>query len=444
MDARIVVVGAGPVGCLLAILLSKRGFRVAVLEKRSDWRNKSTHYSGRSINLALSARGFKALKMAGLEEKILDLSVPMYKRAIHDEKGNVFNQNYDSFGNSIKSISRESINSFLLNEAIQQGVDVHFDADIEIFKNEKALHYVLNGNENHLEYDYLFGCDGANSQVRSFVNNEFGCEPDVEPLNYGYKELTLLKNEGWDEHSLHIWPRKKFMLIALPNLDQTYTGTLFMPLDGDDSFENASKDVLAFFKMHFPDSLPFINDLIEQYHHSPVSKLKTVLNPVWHLKEYDICLMGDSAHAIVPFYGQGLNAGFEDVSTFIETLDFHDRNLNLFDFSTFEKRRKEDTDAIASLALQNFVEMRDNVADDVFRKKKKLENHLQGLFPSIWIPQYSLVTFSPNVSYVDAQKIGVYQSTYLDKIYSTFGDDLRPVEDYQELMVEYQRELSLL
>ncbi|MFQ3575428.1 MAG: NAD(P)/FAD-dependent oxidoreductase [Cytophagales bacterium] len=441
MPLNIVIVGAGPVGSLLAIMMAKRGSNVTVFEKRTDWRTNTNNYSGRSINLALSARGFNALKMAGLEEKVLGLCIPMTQRAIHDESGKVYYQPYDSFGNSIKSISRKVINTFLIEEALSLGVKVHFDAEIEINAKNKSVSSKL---IKDFKYDFLFGCDGVNSKVRQSLNDEKNCSPKMEALQYGYKELTLLKNDLWVENALHIWPRKKFMMIALPNLDNTFTGTLFMPTENEFSFQEASQNVEEFFKVHFNDSLPYIQDLKNQFNNNPVSGLKTVLNPAWYSKELNICLFGDSAHAIVPFYGQGLNAGFEDVAKFVQSFDEIEGNINLFPFEDFFLKRKINTDAIADLALENFVEMRDNVSDENFRNKKKLEQHLQGLFPEKWIPQYSLVTFSSNVEYSTAQKAGVLQSKYLNEIYQKFGNQLMAKEDYTVFMEKYHQEFSAL
>ena len=444
MNHPIVVVGAGPVGSLLSIALAKRGFDVRIYEKRKDWRNQGFKYVGRSINLALSARGFNALKKVELELAVKQLCVPMKQRAIHDLDGNVFYQPYDAFGSAIYSISREKLNNFLINQVEQNNIPIFWGNEPVIDPLNHKIMYSVNGEKIELEYLFLFGCDGISSSVRKIIMDEYNTTETIQPLSLGYIEIEIQKIESWDKNSLHIWPRKNFMLIALPNSDDTFTATLFLPHKGENSFDEIKDKVDTFFEKQFPDVYPYIVNLHEQFVKTQISSLKTIYTPFWSSKNSRICLLGDSAHAIVPFYGQGLNAGFEDVSEFINLLDSFNGDFSSIPIDNFVKKRKINTDAIATLALQNLEEMQLHTTQQKFRTLKNIDNHLQSLFPSIWIPQYSLVTFTPHVTYEYALKVGNLQKKYLNIIYSELGSDLYSKERYQSYISDYLSELSKL
>ncbi|MDG1528940.1 MAG: NAD(P)/FAD-dependent oxidoreductase, partial [Polaribacter sp.] len=421
---NILIIGAGLCGSLLALRLAQRGFKVEVYESRPDLRVTDIS-AGRSINLALSDRGFKALRLAGVEEKAREICIPMYGRLMHDTKGNTFASNYSGREKEyINSISRGDLNGILLTEAEKhENVSIHFNkkciaidienttATFEDYKTKEAL---------TINSDVVFGTDGAGSVLRKsyYLERKFLFSYSQNYLTHGYKELEIPadkngKHQISDGH-LHIWPRGDYMLIALPNMDGSFTVTLFLSFDeGEYNFNNltSEENISTFFENEFPDALALIPNIKDEFFSNPTGALGTVKCSPWSYKNNTI-LMGDAAHAIVPFYGQGMNASFEDVVVFDDILN---QNLEDWDsvFKTYEKARKEDTDAIADLAIDNFHEMKDHVANPLFKQKRKIEMDLEKNFPTEYFSKYSMVTFNANIGYHEAMTIGRAQDKAL-------------------------------
>lgn len=414
---HIIIIGAGLCGSLLALRLAQRGYKVDVFESRPDLR-KTDISAGRSINLALSDRGLKAMRLVGIEEKVRPLCIPMHGRLIHDIEGNTFNSNYSGRdGEFINSISRGELNGLLLTEAdAHENVTIHF--------NKKCTNVDIENTIAHFECyetkesfstngDIIFGTDGAGSALRKsyYLERKFLFSYSQEYLTHGYKELEIPgtsdgKHQISKDH-LHIWPRGKYMLIALPNLDGSFTVTLFLSYDeGEYNFNNLTsvEKVTEFFESQFPDALALIPNIADEFFNNPTGALGTVKCSPWSYKGNTV-LMGDAAHAIVPFYGQGMNASFEDVVVFDSVLDKHEGDWE-GTFKAYQKTRKEDTDAIADLAIDNYYEMRDHVANPLFKEKRKLEMDLESTFPEQYFSKYSMVTFNEDIPYSKAMKIG--------------------------------------
>lgn len=416
MKDKISIVGGGLVGSLLALSLQKKGFVVSIFEKRSDPR-KSKLTEGRSINLALSRRGILPLQAAGVYDRIAPLLIPMNGRMMHDESGKLTYQPYGKEGEFINSVSRAQLNEILIEEAEKSGVEVHFDHKCEAIDFEGNTLTFSNGR--HCTSDLIIGTDGAFSAIRKQMQFSDRFNFSQHYIEHGYKELSIAPVNGdfaLEPNYLHIWPRGKFMLIALPNNDKTFTCTLFFPFEGATSFAsiNDEKDVNVFFNEYFPDVVQVIPDLSHQYLSNPTSSLVTTKCFPWH--KGNTILLGDAAHAIVPFYGQGMNSGFEDVRLFVELAE----KLN-YEWPTileqFSTSRKKDADAISELALHNFIEMRDHVGDPKFLSRKKLESKIQDAYPNEWVPLYSMVTFS-DYSYSEALRLGKIQSQVMEEFLS--------------------------
>lgn len=414
---NIIIIGAGLCGSLLALRLGQRGYNVTVYEMRPDLR-KVDISAGRSINLAFSDRGNKAMKLVGIEDKVKALCIPMNGRMLHDKEGNTFMSNYSGRDHEyINSISRGGLNALLLDEAEKlKNVTIHFNKKCKSVDFEKttALFKDYDGNSEFVEdADVIIATDGAGSAMRKsyYLGKKFLFSFSQDYLTHGYKELSILPTEegGYKtyKNALHIWPRGDFMLIALPNLDGSFTVTLFLHhSEGEYHFGNLTTPeiVTEFFKKEFPDVLDLMPNLVDDFFENPTAPLGTVKCSPWHYKGNTL-LMGDAAHAIVPFYGQGMNASFEDVVEFDKVLDQDLDNWEAI-FRTYEKSRKKDTDAIADLAIDNFHEMKDHVANPIFQEKRKLEMALEKNFPDSYSSKYSLVTFNENVPYREAMLIG--------------------------------------
>lgn len=421
-DKKVAVVGAGLVGSLHAVLLAKKGFQVDVFERRPDLR-KADIIGGRSINLALSNRGFKALEMAGIAEEIREISIPMYGRKMHDLEGNLTYQPYGKDDEAIYSVSRGGLNQKLMNLADDyENVTYRFNhkcLDIDLSSSTLFFEETELKKDLSYTYDHIFGTDGAFSAVRGRLQKTPMFNYSQEYLSHGYKELVIPPNEDGthriDKNCLHIWPRGKFMLIALPNLDGSFTVTLFFPMKGEVSFESikTKEDVMTFFNATFPDAVPHMPTLETDYFDNPTSTLVTVRCEPWNYED-KVLLMGDAAHAVVPFYGQGMNSGFEDCSVFSEMYDQHADNMLNF-FEKYSEQRVPDANAIADLALYNYIEMRDLAGDADFLLRKKIERKFSDLYPNKWMPLYSQVTFS-HIRYSEALKAGKEQAEIMDKI----------------------------
>ena len=421
---KILIVGAGLCGSLLALRLAQRGYKVEVFESRPDLRTTDIS-AGRSINLALSDRGLKALRLCGVEEKAKEICIPMYGRLMHDTEGNTFSSNYSGRENEyINSISRGDLNALLLNEAEKhKNVTIHFNKKCKNIDIENTIAHFKDYKSKEdfsVEAAVIFGADGAGSSLRkSYVSErKFLFSYSQNYLNHGYKELEIPADKNGKHQisnaHLHIWPRGDFMLIALPNMDGSFTVTLFLSYDkGEFNFENLTSEekITAFFEKEFPDALALIPNIKKEFINNPTGPLGTVKCSPWSYQNKTL-LIGDSSHAIVPFYGQGMNASFEDVFVLDEIL-----NQDLGDwksvFKAYQKTRKKDTDAIADLAIDNFHEMKDHVANPLFKEKRKIEMDLEKTFPSQYSSKYSLVTFNEQIGYNEAMKRGRAQDKAL-------------------------------
>jgi kynurenine 3-monooxygenase len=399
---KFVVVGGGLGGALMAIYLGRAGHEVELYERRPDPR-LGRALEGRSINLAISTRGVDALERAGLARDILAISVPMEGRMMHSVKGELTFQPYGTeAGQAIHSVSRAGLNMRLVEAAESNpNTRVFFskrcrNADFDAGRAEMVDSE--SGEVTIAEGDVLVGADGAFSAVRGQMQRLERFNYSQTYLDHGYKELVIPPAEvggfRMERNALHIWPRGGFMMIALPNHDGSYTCTLFWALEGPNSFAalRTERDVLDFFGRVFPDAVPLMPTLAEDYFHNPTSALVTIRCFPWHYRDRAV-LLGDACHAVVPFYGQGANAAFEDCVVLDECLRAHPGDLERA-FTAFEKARKENVDALADLAVANFYEMRDHVASRTFLMKKRLEKTLHRLFPRWFVPLYSMVTFS--------------------------------------------------
>ncbi len=438
MKDKIIIVGAGLCGTLLAVRMAQRGFSVVVYERRSDMR-KGVEDAGRSINLALSARGLMALEMAGLKDAVLEECIPMCGRKIHPLGGESFLSKYSGRAEDyINSVSRPGLNLSLIEQADQfENVELKFDCKVVNIDLENAkISYQLNGETHEDQGAVVIGTDGAGSVVRRSLMGKttqllFNYSQDF--LRHGYKELSILPAENGDwrieKEALHIWPNGSFMIIALPNLDGSFTLTMFHPFEGEAGFNtlNTKEKVKAFFEKYYPTLLPHIPHLYEEYFENPVGTLGTIKCYPWQAFGKTL-IMGDASHAIVPFYGQGMNASLEDVRIFDELLEEHGADWGKL-FKAFQGKRKDNTDAIADLAIDNFYEMRDHVDDVAFMRKRQIEMKLEQQFPDYY-SKYSLVTFQPNLSYEEAMIRGRKQNEILLNMCKNDDFENIPLEEF--------------
>lgn len=401
---HVAVVGGGLVGSVQALFLAKRGFKVDLYEKRSDIR-KAGGAEGRSINLALSLRGREALKAIGLEDEILKTALPMFFRMIHSESGGLSRQPYGTKDQCIYSVDRQNLNELLLNSAEDDpNITLHFQHQLQRANlSEKKLEFLQRrddlGKEKvcSVKRDFIFGCDGAFSSVRRQMIRWGRMDYSQEYIEHGYKELTLPPDiDGkfaMDEKCLHIWPRGEFMMIALPNQDRTFTLTLFMPFKVFESIET-EEDLLAFFMKHFEDSVAMIGveRLVQDYFKNPTGNLVSIKCKPHFMGESTV-ILGDAAHAVVPFYGQGMNAGFEDCLIFFECLDEMDNDL-VAAATKYSRDHWIDCHTIADLSYSNYLEMRSLVRSNLFIFRKYVDNILHFLFPARFIPLYTMVAFT--------------------------------------------------
>jgi kynurenine 3-monooxygenase len=424
MSKQVTIVGAGLVGSLLSIYLAKRGYKVDVYERRPDMR-KVNISAGKSINLALSDRGWRGLEGVGITEEIKKIAIPMYGRFIHNKNNTTAFQPYGKDNQAIYSVSRADINMKLMDLAEQKaGVKIHFEkrcTHINRQKLETSFEDNLSNQTETHPSDLIFGADGAFAASRlnmQLHSDRF--EYNQHYIECGYKELIIPPGKNgeflMEKNALHIWPRGSFMMIALPNPDGNFTCTLFLPYEGEKSFEKlkTKEDVKVFFNEEFPDAVPLMPTLIEDFFHNPVSSLVTVKCFPWTF-DNKIALIGDAAHAIVPFYGQGMNCGFEDCVVLNELIEKYSGNWDEI-MPEYQRLRKPDADAIADLAIANFIEMRDKTADPKFLLQKKIEARFSEKHPGKWIPLYSMVTYSPQIRYSTALKEGAKQQAIMDKV----------------------------
>ncbi len=422
MEKKVIIVGAGLVGSLWAVYMAKAGYKVKIYERRSDIR-KAEISAGKSINLALSSRGWKALENAGVDQEVRKIAIPMSGRIMHDLDGKLTYQSYGKEDEAIYSVSRGHLNAIMMDIAEYKGnADIHYhhqclDADLE--NGKITLKNLLTNEVIEDSADLVFAADGAFSAVR------YNAMQKLDRFNYsqffiedGYKELLLPADSNGnyqiDKNALHIWPRGRFMLIALPNEDGSFTCTLFMPYDNHEyAFNDLDSDekIDRFFKEVFPDFYDLMPNLIENWHQHPLSSLSIVRCHPWTAGKF--ALMGDSAHATVPFYGQGMNAGFEDCSVmwdiYSEQQDW-DKT-----FEVYSKQRKPDGDALQDLSLDNYYVMSADVADEQFLLQKKIEAKLHEKHPDKWMPLYSQVTFS-HIPYSKAYAQGKKQDAIMKEV----------------------------
>lgn len=418
---KVVITGAGLVGSLLSVFLVKRGYDVHVFERRGDMR-KANMQAGRSINLALSDRGINALKEVGIADRITDIAIPMHGRHMHNADGSEAYQEYGKDGQYINSVSRGELNCRLMDEAEKQGVQIHYNHKLEHTDwKHKRCYFKTDQGEINVDYELMFGADGSFSAARlthQLQHDRFQYQQYY--INYGYKELHIpaghYGNFLIEKNALHIWPRGNYMMIALPNTDGSFTCTLFFPYEGEASFEalNSEEKVKSFFDQHFADAAVLMPDLAKTFFENPTGSLVTVKCFPW-IRDDHFSLIGDAAHAIVPFFGQGMNAGFEDCYVLNALMDKHGEDWQKI-LAEFQELRKPDADAIAELALQNFIEMRDKVADPQFLLQKKIEAAFSIKHPDKWTPAYSMVTFSPQIRYSEALQKGKFQQSVMDGI----------------------------
>ncbi len=433
---EITLVGAGLVGSLAAIFLAKKGYNVRIFERRPDMRKQSVD-RGRSINLALSTRGIHALHEVGLENEILKTAIPMFGRMMHSKQGELTFQRYGVDDSQyINSISRADLNKILMTAAENTGkVKIHFEKKITGYDVQNKQLFVSSSKNSSadassssvVDCPVVIGTDGSASAIRQALTNlpdaQYRCTET--PLDYGYKELHIPPNTNatnlfrMEKNALHIWPRGQFMQIALPNFDGSYTVTLFLSHKAKPCFEqiNSKEQLLNFYNEQFQDSLEHIENLTDTFFANPTGHMVTVKLSKWNYKGQAL-LLGDAAHAIVPFFGQGMNCGFEDCSVLNEILS---EGLDIE--SAFEEltlQRKENADAIADMAVENFIEMRDKVADPQFLKEKEIEKLLMKKFPGTYISRYGLVTFS-RVPYAQAKRAGLVQDQILNQLSKGIG-----------------------
>jgi kynurenine 3-monooxygenase len=423
---RFVVVGGGLAGALAACYLGKAGYEVDVFEMRDDLR-VSEIGGGRSINLALSYRGLCALEPVGLAAEVLKTAVPMRGRMIHSVTGELTFQHYGvEESQAINSVSRGGLNAILLSAAERYpSVRLHFDekcTDVDLDTGEAEFTNTRTGQHRRLRGDVVLSADGAFSAVRRSMQKRERFNYSQEYLEHGYKELTIPPGPGGrfqlERNALHIWPRRSFMMIALPNADGSFTCTLFWPFEGPDSFAaiTSEQELMAFFNEQFPDAVPLMPALAQDYFGNPTGSLVTVRCSPWHVGGR-VLLLGDAAHAVVPFYGQGMNAAFEDVLVLDECVRrfFPSGDRKGVDeapapdfaggleraFEAFEAVRKPNANALAELAIGNFIEMRDYTGSKLFLMKKKGEKLLAKLLPGWYLPLYTMVTFT-RIPYAEA------------------------------------------
>lgn len=420
---KVVIIGAGLVGSLLGIFLSRRGYRVSLFERRPDMRDHAIS-AGRSINLALSDRGIKALEEVGIMDSIREIAIPMHGRRIHNADGSSAFQPYGREGQFINSVSRGELNARLMDLAEENGVDIFFNRRCtNIDWDRNLIHFTSEqeARQDAVDADLIFGADGAYSAARlthQLQHDRFQYQQYY--IDFGYKELAIPPGTNGEfqleQNALHIWPRGNYMLIALPNTDASFTCTLFFPFEGNPSFEslNNPQTVREFFNKHFTDASQLMPNLEEQFAHNPTSSLVTIKCFPW-IREDNFALIGDAAHAIVPFFGQGMNCGFEDCSVLDKLVSKYEGNWKSI-LPAYQELRKPDCDAIADLAINNFVEMRDKVADPEFLLQKKIEAAFSKKHPDKWTPAYSMVTFSPEIRYSEALSRGHKQEAIMRKI----------------------------
>lgn len=451
--AHFTIIGAGPVGALMGLLLAQRGHQVHLRERRPDPRQAPAE-RGRSINLALSARGLVALRQAGVLERIKASMITMPGRMLHDERSQLEFLPYGQNEHEVNySISRTQLNRVIIEAAAEHpAIDIGFHqrcVDLDPQSGTVQLHDELTGQTRSESADILLGADGAGSGVRAALVRRGLTRINEMPLPHDYKELSIaplarggLDDYAFEPHALHIWPRGGFMLIALPNSDRTFTATLFLPRQGDYSFERLRDGNLltGFFQHQFADAAAVIPDLHQQFQQHPQSRLGTIDCQGWHVAGR-VLLIGDAAHAVVPFHGQGLNCGFEDCVV-LDRLLMQSADIPAA-FAAFEHERQPNTTALAKMALENYIEMRDDVRSPEFAPRQALAAALERAFPGRFIPRYSMVTFHPEIPYAAALQRGAEQERVLDQLIKAYPATLHSGQLPSAAMDSARRYLDL-
>lgn len=444
----IVIAGAGLAGALMALYLARRGFEVSVYEKRPDMR-RETIPAGRSINLALANRGITALEGAGVMDRVEPLLIPMRGRMIHDTDGGLDLQPYGNKPHEvINSVSRSELNCRLMDAAEETGrVRIHFHQaieDVDFNARRLGVTDARDGTRRTIECERLIAADGAGSPVRKAMAAHTGMDVDIDMLEHGYKELNIPsdKDGQWqmERGALHIWPRGGYMLIALPNLDGSFTVTLFLPYEGEPSFDALGTDsnrIRSFFEREFPDATRLMPELTDTFLANPTGELGTVRCPQWRVDDFAL-LIGDAAHAIVPFHGQGMNCAFEDCQELDLCLEETGGDWQRA-FARLEERRRPNAQAIADMALENYVEMRDSVRDPGFRLRKELGWLLEERHPERFIPRYSMVMFH-HLPYAEAQRRGRVQAEILDELAADIEQASELDEDRADALIRERLE----
>lgn len=450
---KITIVGCGLVGSLWAYLLKKQGYDVVVFEKRSDPR-LMLHQAGRSINLVITSRGLHALEVAGLLEKIIPITVPVYGRRIHPKTGETFFQAYGRDNSECNySVSRWELNKALITECQKAGVKIYFDHEIENLDVEaKTLNFKTANHNLTLNYDLLFAADGSGSNIRRALTSKYPEEftEKTEWLPSGYKELfmpapafnrALNQNQATsstplEKNSLHIWPRGTHMMMGLANLDGSFTMTLYLPQkDHEYALDHikSEEDISTLFQKEFSTAIPYMPDYIKDYQNNPQGILGTVKMNKWIYQD-SIALLGDAAHAIVPFFGQGMNLGFEDCTNLLGFLNAHHGNWDQA-LKAYDQFQRPNANAIADMALENFIEMRDKVSDPKFQFRKKIEAVIENEFPNMYRSRYGMITYTL-IPYQIAQEAGLKQTVLLDSLAKDLTDpkqlDLSKVKEVLE------------
>ncbi len=427
---QVTIVGGGLVGSLLAVFLRRRDYAVVVYEARPDPRTASLA-GGRSINLIVTERGIHALREVGLWEAVSAITSRVTGRMMHDRSGEQAYQPYGKDDSECNhSVSRGGLNNLLLNAAENSGAELRFGYRlIEFDPADNSLCFGReDGSETQEAADLVFGADGAASRVRAGLMRLPGASESIDMLGHGYKELEFPPaadgGHAMEPSALHIWPRGEFMLMALPNPDGSFTGTLYLPTEGRLNFDALIEEraAPAFFNREFPDAVPLLPNLTDQFGDHPTGELGTVRCTPWHA-DGNVALIGDAAHAIVPFFGQGMNAGFEDCTVLDEILSRFEGDWERV-LPAYDDARKPNGDAIAEMALDNFVEMRERVGDPAFLLRKEVEHRLEQAYPTEFRSRYSMVVYS-RIPYAVCREAGRLQAEML----AGWCRDIRSADD---------------
>jgi kynurenine 3-monooxygenase len=420
-EKKVLLIGAGLVGSLLSNYLTKHGYKVEIFERRPDMR-KDKISAGRSINLALSERGWRGLNGVGLSDAVRKVAIPMAGRMIHHLDGTINYQAYGKEGQAIYSVSRGGLNCVLMDESEKSGATIHYNercTHVDLDKNIASFENIVTGHKQTITADLIISSDGAYSAGRLSLLFTDRFNYSQSYLEHGYKELTIPPaadgSHQLDKNALHIWPRGGYMLIALPNMDGSFTCTLFFPFEGSPSFVelNSKEKVSAFFKKIFADAYELMPTLEDDFFNNPTGSLMTVKCFPWTWKN-QLALIGDAAHAIVPFYGQGMNCGFEDCVELNDLIVKHNHDWSKI-MPEYQLQRKPNSDAIADLAVANFYEMRDLVGHPDFLLRKKIEARIFDKHPEKWVPLYTMVTFN-EFPYCEALSRGKKQDAIMDQV----------------------------